>query len=94
MTASELHTFGDAVLSDSDSVPGAAPDPPPALAALAWRLDAPQLAASTAPVGGGIGLRDWVLNVQVPRDYARRDVDAHVHEVALPSACAAPVSGC
>jgi adenosylcobinamide amidohydrolase len=85
LSAFELHTFGDTALSDSDSdydfVPGAAPDGTPALAALAWRFDAPQLAASTAPVGGGIGLRDWVLNVQVPRDYARRDVDAHVHEV-------------
>jgi adenosylcobinamide hydrolase len=81
LSASELHTFGEAVLSDFESLPGAAPDPVPALAALAWRLDAPQLVASTAPVGGGIGLRDWVLNMQVPRDYARRDVDAHVHEV-------------
>jgi adenosylcobinamide amidohydrolase len=85
LSASELHTFGDTVLSDgdadADSGPGDAPDPTPALAALAWRLAAPQLVASTAPVGGGIGLRDWVLNVQVPRDYARRDVDSHVHEV-------------
>ena len=62
--------------------------------ASAWRLDAPQLVASTASVGGGIGLRDWVLNVQVPRDYARRDVDAHVPRCALPWACAAPVWGC
>lgn len=40
------------------------------------------LAASTAPVGGGIGVRDWVMNVQVPIGYARRDIDAHVREVA------------
>jgi adenosylcobinamide amidohydrolase len=38
--------------------------------------------ASTAPVGGGIGPRAWVLNVQVPDGYARRDTDVHVAEVA------------
>jgi adenosylcobinamide hydrolase len=54
----------------------------PALAVLAWRLDAPLWCASTASVGGGIGLRGWVLNAQVPPDYARRDVAAHVAEVA------------
>ena len=63
---SELHTFEGA----------------PALATLAWRLATPHLAASTASVGGGIGLREWVLNVQVASDYARRDVEAHVAEVA------------
>jgi adenosylcobinamide hydrolase len=66
LSASELHTFAAA----------------PALATLAWRLDPPHLAASTAPVGGGIGRREWVLNVQVAADYARRDVEAHVAEVA------------
>ena len=66
MSASELHTFAAA----------------PALATLAWRLGPPHLAASTAPVGGGIGRREWVLNVQVASDYARRDVEAHVAEVA------------
>ena len=54
----------------------------PALAALAWRLDAPLLSASTAAVGGGIGLREWVVNVQVPSEYGRRDVSAHIAEVA------------
>jgi adenosylcobinamide amidohydrolase len=54
----------------------------PALACLAWRLRAPMLVASTAPVGGGIGVRDWVLNVQVPKGYARHDTDVHVAEVA------------
>jgi adenosylcobinamide amidohydrolase len=57
-------------------------DGAPALACLVWRLRAPMLVASTAPVGGGIGARDWVLNVQVPKGYARRDADAHVAEVA------------
>ena len=66
MSASELHTFEGA----------------PALATLAWSLGTPHLVASTASVGGGIGLREWVLNVQVASDYARRDVEAHVAEVA------------
>jgi adenosylcobinamide amidohydrolase len=57
-------------------------DSPAATACLVWRLGAPMRVASTAPVGGGIGLRDWVLNLQVPEGYARRDTEAHVAEVA------------
>ena len=53
-----------------------------ALACLAWHLREPMLVASTAPVGGGIGIRDWVVNVQVPDDYARRDTEAQVTEIA------------
>ncbi len=64
--ASELRVFGGS----------------PALAALAWRLDQPRRAASTAPVGGGLGERAWVVNVQVPSGYGRRDTGAHVAEVA------------
>lgn len=54
----------------------------PALACLAWRLPAARRVASTASVGGGIGVRDWMLNIQVPVGYARRDTAAHVAEVA------------
>jgi adenosylcobinamide hydrolase len=66
LNPSELHVFGGA----------------PALAALVWRLETPLRCASTATIGGGIGPRQWVVNAQVPRDYARRDVAAHVAEVA------------
>ena len=52
-----------------------------------WRFDAPVLAIASAPVGGGIGLRSWVLNAQVPRDYARTDLDAHVAEIAAAERC-------
>lgn len=52
------------------------------LACLAWRLREPMLAASTAPVGGGIGIRNWVVNMQVPNGYARHDIEDHVAEVA------------
>lgn len=54
----------------------------PAVATLAWRLHSPHLSVSTALVGGGIGLRSWVVNVQVPADYGRRDVAVHIAEVA------------
>jgi adenosylcobinamide amidohydrolase len=57
-------------------------DDAPVPACLVWRLGAPMRVASTAPVGGGIGRRDWVLNLQVPKGYTRRDTEAHVAEVA------------
>lgn len=53
-----------------------------ALAALVWRLHRPALVASTAPAGGGVGLRRWVLNAQVPSGYWRTDLEAHVAELA------------
>jgi adenosylcobinamide hydrolase len=65
---SELHAFEGA--------------PALGVAAMCWRLPFPLRAMSTAPVGGGVGARSWVLNVQVPSDYARRDLGAHVAEVA------------
>lgn len=54
---------------------------------LVWRFDAPRLVCSSAPVGGGIGERSWVLDVEVPSDYARVDIDAHVGEVAEAAGC-------
>jgi adenosylcobinamide amidohydrolase len=49
---------------------------------LVWRLPEPLLAASTAPVGGGLGARHWVVNAQVAGDYRRRDVEQHAAELA------------
>jgi adenosylcobinamide amidohydrolase len=49
---------------------------------LVWRLPAPRLALSSAPVGGGLAPVSWVLNAQVPADYARTDLAAHVAELA------------
>lgn len=65
----------------------------PALACLAWRLREAMLVASTALVGGGIGVRNWVLSIQVPKGYARRDTDAHVAEVAAALGLAGPGVG-
>jgi adenosylcobinamide hydrolase len=49
---------------------------------LVWRFDRPLLAVSSGPLGGGIGLRSWVLNLTVPMSYGRRDPDTHLAEVA------------
>lgn len=42
----------------------------------------PRLVASTASCGGGSGARAWVLNAQVPHNYARHDLDRHGAELA------------
>lgn len=52
------------------------------LAMVVWRLEEPRLAVSSAPFGGGFGLRSWVVNAQVPSDYSRRDPDRHLEELA------------
>ena len=38
---------------------------------------------SSGVAGGGIGLRQWVLNAQVPAGYSRMDPAAHVAELAV-----------
>ena len=47
-----------------------------------WRLEDPMMVASTVAVGGGVGPRGWIMNAQVPSDYARRDCEHHVEEIA------------
>ncbi|WP_203717956.1 adenosylcobinamide amidohydrolase [Asanoa siamensis] len=49
---------------------------------LIWRLPAPMRAVSSAPLGGGIGRREWVLNATVPMSYAREDPRTHLRELA------------
>lgn len=39
-------------------------------------------ALSSAPVGGGLGPVDWVLNIGVGSDYGRTDLAGHAGEVA------------
>lgn len=51
-------------------------------AVLVWRLPTPLLAISSGPLGGGLGLRHWVLNATVPNGYTRHDPDAHLAEIA------------
>ncbi|HEU0241130.1 MAG TPA: adenosylcobinamide amidohydrolase [Micromonosporaceae bacterium] len=49
---------------------------------LVWRMAAPELAISSGPLGGGLGLRTWALNATVPMDYRRTDPDVHLAEIA------------
>ncbi|MEO3925326.1 adenosylcobinamide amidohydrolase [Micromonosporaceae bacterium B7E4] len=49
---------------------------------LVWRLDRPALAISSGPLGGGIGVRHWVVNATVPMSYRRDDPDVHLGELA------------
>jgi len=53
------------------------------LAARVWRLFDPMLAISSAPLGGGMGSREWVLNVQVPHEYDGDDPQGHLRALAL-----------
>jgi adenosylcobinamide hydrolase len=49
---------------------------------LVWRLPAPCRAVSSAVLGGGIGLRSWILNAQVRSGYDRLDPADHLLELA------------
>jgi adenosylcobinamide amidohydrolase len=49
---------------------------------LVWRLPGPLLAISSAPLGGGIGRRDWVVNATVDLAYGRDDPDVHLASLA------------
>jgi len=52
------------------------------LATRVWRLRDPMLAISSAPLGGGLGLRQWVLNVQVPHAYDGAEPGSHLAALA------------
>jgi adenosylcobinamide hydrolase len=49
---------------------------------LVWRLPAPMRGISSAPLGGGIGTRRWVVNATVPMSYARADPQTHLAALA------------
>jgi adenosylcobinamide hydrolase len=61
--------------------------------ALVWRLDPPALVISSAPLGGGIGVRHWVVNAEVPLEYARRDLETHLGSIAGALGCDGPGVG-
>ena len=54
----------------------------PPMPVLHWQLSEPMRAISSAPLGGGIGERDWIFNAQVPSEYARTDIDTHLGEIS------------
>ena len=47
-----------------------------------WRLPEPMLTITSSLLGGGMGLREWILNAEVDRTYARVDVEDHLREIA------------
>ncbi|HEU5475805.1 MAG TPA: adenosylcobinamide amidohydrolase [Actinophytocola sp.] len=49
---------------------------------LVWRCARPWLAISSAPLGGGLGERSWVVNATVPAGYRRLDPDVHLAGLA------------
>ncbi|MFF5174109.1 adenosylcobinamide amidohydrolase [Micromonospora sp. NPDC000089] len=49
---------------------------------LVWRAAVPLRAVSSAPLGGGIGVRRWVVNATVPMSYHRDDPAAHLAGLA------------
>jgi len=60
---------------------------------LVWRLPAPLRAISSAPLGGGLGMRQWVINATVPMSYRRDDPDRHLVDLAADLGLAGPGIG-
>jgi adenosylcobinamide amidohydrolase len=46
-----------------------------------WRAARPFLCASSAPFGGGMALRSWIVNAEVPKSYDRVDLAEHALEL-------------
>ncbi len=55
---------------------------------LVWRFPTAVASISTAILGGGVGPRSWIVNVEVPRSYDRVDVADHLAQVATAAGCA------
>ena len=50
---------------------------------LVWRSPTPLRMVASAPHGGGLGVRRWVMNAQVPASYGRRDPDHHLGRLGI-----------
>jgi adenosylcobinamide amidohydrolase len=48
---------------------------------LVWRSPRPVLTISSAAFGGGMGLRSWIVNAEVPSEYDRVDLADHAGEL-------------
>jgi len=48
---------------------------------LVWRAPKPFLCISSAPFGGGLALRSWIVNAEVPKAYDRVDLADHAAEL-------------
>ncbi|MDP9814622.1 adenosylcobinamide amidohydrolase [Spirilliplanes yamanashiensis] len=53
-----------------------------AVPVLVWRPERPLMTVSSAVLGGGLGLRHWVVNATVPMSYHRDDPADHLAELA------------
>ena len=53
------------------------------LPVLVWRFGASLRVVASAPHGGGLGPRRWIVNAQVPPSYGRRDPDHHLGRLAV-----------
>lgn len=60
---------------------------------LVWDLHTTMRVASSAPLGGGVGERRWIVNAQVPRSYARTDIEHHLETIATANGCAGAGAG-
>jgi adenosylcobinamide amidohydrolase len=58
-----------------------------------WRPGPGYRMISSGVLGGGIGPRDWVLNAQVPSQYARTDPAGHLTELAARLGLTGPGTG-
>jgi adenosylcobinamide hydrolase len=68
-------------------------EPSGALPVLVVPFPAALRVVSSAPWGGGLGLRRFVLNAQVPPGYSRRDPDVHLAGIATGLGLAGPGVG-
>lgn len=62
-------------------------------AALVWRFEQPMRAIASTAVGGGIGERRWIVNAQVPLEYDRTDLEAHLAAIVVELGCTGPGVG-
>jgi adenosylcobinamide hydrolase len=53
------------------------------LSVLVWRFEGPLRMAASAPHGGGLATRRWIVNAQVPSSYGRRDPDHHLAKLGV-----------
>ena len=60
---------------------------------LVWHLPEPRRAIASTALGGGIGVRHWVLNAQVPSDYAAADPERDLAAIAAETGCSGPGIG-
>lgn len=53
------------------------------LSVLVVRFPGAMRAIASAPHGGGLGPRRWIINAQVPSSYGRRDPDRHLGKLGV-----------